>query len=138
MGGLCPSASLWRPPDNGFEPLSDLGKVSASCAQENVFVSRLCIVCVCVLSAVFVSILWKRLKASPATGQPSLFRVPGRICFGVGQMFFGGGSHSGGCFGTLGATVPQNDSLKDRGGPRHPSCHLPNLDLQSCLVDESY
>ena len=51
------------------------------------------------------------------------FRVPGRICFDDGLMLFGGGSRSGGCFGPLGATVPQNDSLKAKKaahGPRHP------------------
>ena len=48
------------------------------------------------------------------------FRVRGRICFGDGLMLFGGGSRSGGCFGTLGATVPQDDSLKARGGPWAP------------------
>ena len=38
----------------------------------------------------------------------------------LSQMLFGGGSRSGGCFGTLGATVPQNDSLKARGGAWAP------------------
>ena len=43
-----------------------------------------------------------------------------RICFDVGWIFWGTGPVTGGCFGTLGATVPQNDSLKAKGGPWAP------------------
>ena len=89
----------------------------------------------CVFVSCFCLDLVEATKSQLSDG--TTFRVPGRIGFGVGRMFFGGGSCSGGCFGTLGATVPQNDSLKDAGGLwAPPPCHLPNLDLQSCLADE--
>ena len=56
----------------------------------------------------------------PAKRRDMTFRVQGGLCIGVGWMLFEGGSRSGGCFGTFGATVPQNDSLKARGGPWAP------------------
>ena len=54
------------------------------------------------------------------------------------RCFLGAVPVAGGCFGTLGIKLPQNDSLKARGGPwaRHPSSSLPSLELKLCFVVE--
>ena len=114
-----------RPPPGGGPRTTALshGVIWARCLQvalRRVYLFPGCVLCFFVGCFCFDPILWKRFKAGRAMGQLQGPTVPGRIGSGVGQMFFGGGCRSGGCFGTLGATVPQIDSLKDRGGPWAP------------------